>query len=724
MSFPSLNPIFTLGRARNKKVVTSLLIRRIVLSIVVGLISFSMLYAQIRKEGDRKGKARPKPVLVPDSTRVQPQVEEKKPSTALDSLRGKRDTLAFAHPDSTVIDSVRIRFIAGLGSLTGMIDTTSVLDRRQFLWTDAKYLGELMWKVPGFFWRDLGEDGTWGQLNAYGVDGRSIGILLDGRPMNDPVTGTFNLYDIPLEFIDYVEVLNGSPSMMTTMDATGTSLNLVSRSYNSYHPMTKIRFVQDPKETLLTDGLFTQNIARGLNLMIGIQRHVSQGRHANTSLDAWNIRTRLRYNISTRLNVSLTDFYTKANNGLNGGLSQAQPVNFGGDETGASVNNERAWDLRMRRDVTLSAIAHALADSSSTTQTSLFYSTLEREYGDPPNSSPTSVFHTNNIDDFTKTSFWGIRFQQRINVAPFSLTVGAQLERRECDPTRILPAIIEIEQSGFGSAEARLIKSITPSFSFRYTSLRGKDFLNVGAGVKAGVSKWITFSADVLWADRPPTLQELYWRDSTVFRPAGIAMEHHKLIQGGLNVQASSNIQLSVTGFQRTIKNAILYSPTVTNSDTYAIEILNVDDVKVLGLNGQITLHWGPIEAFGVMTLSQYKQKDTLKIPVPDVMLTGEVVYRNMFFKDKLDVKFGVRSQFNNRQYGMHFDPQTLSYVQYRLDILGRSSTIDFFMIAKIGDAYISLSWDNILNTTYILAPIYPMAGRHLRIGVNWIFID
>ena len=46
--------------------------------------------------------------------------------------------------------------------------------------------------------------------------------------------------------------------------------------------------------------------------------------------------------------------------------------------------NQYAHDDRSRRDVTLSAIARIFSDSSSTTQASFYYSTLEREYWNPP----------------------------------------------------------------------------------------------------------------------------------------------------------------------------------------------------------------------------------------------------------------------------------------------------------------------------------------------------
>jgi outer membrane cobalamin receptor len=650
----------------------------------------------------------------------------RKQSSFIDTLKKRIDTTSLAHSDSTVKDSVRIRFLPGMGQIIDEADTTDVLHQKQFLWSDAKYTGDLLWKLPGFFYRDLGEAGKWGELNAFGVDGRGIGILLDGRPMNDPVTGTYNLSDLPLEFIDHTEILSGSTSILASSE-NGVALNFISRSYNSFRPLTKLRFVQDPKGTILTDGLFTQNVARGLNLMISFTRQTSNGNYpqiVNTiivpALDAWNVRTRLRYNFSDRLNISLTDFYTKASNGLNGGVDISSSTNIF-NEASAVVMNNFQHDDRSRRDETLSAIARIFSDSSSTTQASLYYSTLEREYWNPPDYQNG---HYQNIDDSTKASFWGIRFQQWLSFNPVHLTVGGNLERRQSDSTRTLPSHIESEKSLFAQAELRLINIFIPSVSLRSTSLEGESAFSSCVGAKSVLLDWLMLFVDASKYDRFPTIQERYWRDSTVIRTNGIVKEQHSFLQGGININAGSNFQLSLSGFQRTVKNAIVFEPTVTKYGSSAIGISNINEVKSLGLNGRIMFYWHHFEIFGVMTLTRYTQAETLKTITPDLILAGEVSYRDKFFKEKLDVKFGLRSNFYNHQQGMQFDPQTLSYSQYKTDLLGRSTTFDLFMILKIGDAYLSLSCNNILNAGYILAPIYPMPGRNIRLGVNWVFMD
>jgi hypothetical protein len=552
--------------------------------------------------------------------------------------------------------------------------------------------------------------------------------MLDGRPMNDPVTGTYNLYDMPLEFIDHVEIFSGSKTNIAA-DQQGVALNIISRSYNSLRPVTKLRFVQDPKGTILTDGIFTQNIARGLNLMIGFQRHVTQGRYFNAELDAWNVRTRLRYNISDRLNIALTDFYTKAVNGLNGGVDILKSIEvlrsidiF--DETSNLTVNRFSFDKRSRHDLTLSTIARLFSDSASTTQASIYYSKLDREFWNPPDLGyPYNIGE--NIDDSTKASFWGMRLQQQISLPLVYLVVGGQWERRKSDSTRTLPTYVETEKSLFMQAELRLTNIIMPSVSLRSISMNGVNTLNSGIGIKSEIGGWVTLFADATWFDRFPTIQERCQIDSTIMRGSGdILKEQHTLLQAGFDLHIGSNLRLNITGYEREVKNAIVYLPETTGYGSPAIRISNLDDVKLLGLNGSIILRLYNFELSGAATLTRYKQSDTIKTLFPDVILGGELSYRDKFFNEKLDAKFGARSRFYNRQQGMRFDPQTLSYFQYKGGILGRTATIDLFMILKIGDAHLSLTWENILDAGYYFTPIYPMPGRHIRVGVNWIFTD
>ena len=83
-----------------------------------------------------------------------------------DSLRNGRmagtDSLRRTHQDSLHIkDTTVVRFIQGIGKLTTATDTENALYRDQLLWTDSKTLGDVFWKIPGFFYRGLGEAGKY-----------------------------------------------------------------------------------------------------------------------------------------------------------------------------------------------------------------------------------------------------------------------------------------------------------------------------------------------------------------------------------------------------------------------------------------------------------------------------------------------------------------------------------------------------------------------------------
>ncbi|MBI3579776.1 MAG: TonB-dependent receptor plug domain-containing protein, partial [Ignavibacteriales bacterium] len=198
-----------------------------------------------------------------------------------------------------------------------------------------------MWTIPGFFLRELGEPGQPQHMTFEGIDSRGISVQIDGRPLHDPVTGTYNLYDIPLEYAEKLEFVDGTLSPFYGSNASAATLNFVTHQYNNNRPLTKIKYLQGPSEHILSDGIFAQNVARGFNFMFGFQRLVTDGRFQNSKYDSWNLRSRLRYNYSKRLNFWLSDFYNKSTTGFNGGIDvQKSPSIF--DEVTALVRTREA----------------------------------------------------------------------------------------------------------------------------------------------------------------------------------------------------------------------------------------------------------------------------------------------------------------------------------------------------------------------------------------------
>lgn len=51
-------------------------------------------------------------------------------------------------------------------------------------------------------------------------------------------------------------------------------------------------------------------------------------------------------------------------------------------------------------------------------------------------------------------------------------------------------------------------------------------------------------------------------------------------------------------------------------------------------------------------------------------------------------------------------------------------ASVDFYTVARIGDAHVLFVWENPFNVNTMMVPYYPLLDRNVKIGVNWVFID
>ncbi len=623
---------------------------------------------------------------------------------------------AVTFPDSlqeATGDTLRVRFIPAIGSIQGRADSSSVVHSSQFVRTDVKYLGELVWKIPGFFFDDLGEFGKYSRPHAFG---NGIAVLLDGRPLNDPLTGTVNLYDIPIEAIEEVEPTTGSASVPLSAYGNTTVLNLVTRQYNNTRPITKLRYVQGPFEYGLTDGLFVQNIARGTNLMLGFQRHVTDGRFINSAYDSWHIRGRLRYNHSDRLNITLTEFYSSATNGLNGGVDPAQsPSVF--DEVTAVVRSSDASEKTSRHDLTLLAVGKFLDDSSATTRLNAYFSEVVREYEDPDDFRIAS-----GISEHHLSSVLGVRITQDFRSHLYDALIGIQLDRLRVLGSPAVGSNTESRGALFAQVALHISDLILPTASLRHEYVAGSSALSLGLRAAINALPCLSVYGDVSSIPRYPTFRERYWNDSTLVRSTLPSTERHDNIELGFQLKSGENASLSLSGFHRTITDAMVFVPRRNSPVTTELSI--VPQVTVRGFSGRISLQLWSFDLFSTVLFTDQQYGGTTKSLLPRWNTSGELAYRNLLFGGAMNLRVGGRWRFASGHRGMQFLPRPSLFVENAGGSLPEFSTIDLFLVAQLGDAYLSLSWENILHTNAMLVQDYPMPGRGIRLGVNWRFID
>jgi hypothetical protein len=72
----------------------------------------------------------------------------------------------------------------------------------------------------------------------------------------------------------------------------------------------------------------------------------------------------------------------------------------------------------------------------------------------------------------------------------------------------------------------------------------------------------------------------------------------------------------------------------------------------------------------------------------------------------------------------VEFNPEVVAYVTGTNRSIGRGGVIDFLLIARIGDAYVHLTWENLTNVQYFSSPFYPVLDRAVRFGISWEFFN
>ena len=629
--------------------------------------------------------------------------------TSPDSLsRQAADTLGTA-------DSVRTTFIPNLGTISSHDSTEFSASR--FIWTDAVTLVDLLDFRPGLLTRRLGAAGQSDLMTIGGIDWRGAALLVDGRPMNDPVTGIENLYDIPLEFIDHVELLTGPESFLHAQNATAAAINIVTRQYNTGRPITKVRFMQGPSEHLLTDALFTQNIARKLNLTFGLQRQVTDGRFFNSAYDSWSVRSRLRYNVSEYLNLSLMDLYRRSVTGLNSGVLIDSTRSLGVDpfnEAEAIVSSRQGSQTHARRDITLHAIAALFPDSTWTTKAAVYYSTAERDFRD----SLTSGLFENFSWNLT-----GGTVRQALRFEPLSVDFGGQIESRRA--SFVMPSLNPRKNyaAWFGLMSFNVANIVQPSGFVRGESYGEGRAFSYGASLLFRPVEIFELKAAHSRFARFPSLQESAWGLYRLSSNSLGLLERHTLSELTGTLHIGSSFRASAAISQRTVSGALLFTPaSALSATTLVLEV--IPELSVLQFSGDVGLRLWVFDASGSLTYTEEKKQDVPVLLSPKSVLTGELSYRDNLLDGALKTRLGMRSRYVSRHHGVRFHPSAMVYAENTGRSLIPFSTLDLFGVFNIGDAFINLTWGNVLDKNYLTVYPYPELGRHLRISVNWIFLD
>ncbi|MDH3252849.1 MAG: TonB-dependent receptor plug domain-containing protein, partial [Ignavibacteria bacterium] len=590
-------------------------------------------------------------------------------------------------------------------------------------WLHHRYLGEVLMTYPGVVMREQFSLGHYSQLTMRGVDWRGIAYTMNGRLLNDPSSGIYNPYYVVAEYGDRFEIVTGTRAFLYGLNSTGGIVNMVTRNYNSNRPLSKINYTEGGYNEQYSDGTFSQNISRRLNFTFGFQHQSTDTRFINGTHLAWNARVKLRYELSRKLNLILSEYYTSTKTQMNGGVQVADGVTeISFDPLRATVRNASSYEKANRHDVDLSLVGTLLGDTTNVTTLTLYYSNSLREYRDEPEGgfTPDSIA----IRSDHRSSWMGALFTQNYDLEWQRLSVGGSIEIRQIEGSPNIGRRRNVIGGVWGKEELLLSDRVILSGYARYDQYLGQSYLGAGADATIRLSSSLSVHGGFSFSRRVPTYQELYWQGADVSRISSLDAEQHRNVEAGARLEIPSLLSTRLTVFHRTVTDPIRVLGYDGGGPFTGILFVNASPIRTTGLEASVVVRpWVlTIEGTGTFLI---QEDDTSTLGVyPRFTGVGGVYYWNSIFRGALDLKVGVRGKISTRQDGEQFNPEVLAYATNTGQPISAGSSIDFVLTARIGDAHIHLLWENLLNSRYFLTPFYPVYERAVRFGISWQFLD
>jgi hypothetical protein len=237
------------------------------------------------------------------------------------------------------------------------------------------------------------------------------------------------------------------------------------------------------------------------------------------------------------------------------------------------------------------------------------------------------------------------------------------------------------------------------------------------------VTDWLSVWGGLSRTFRYPTVQELSWIDSTVVRVGLPRKENHALSELGLRIK-NGTLSISLRGFRRVVDDAIVLAQAEIPGTASSQKVMLFPQVELKGAAAGLSIQVWRIGLSGTLAYTDYRQQGRSALPFPRFSSISELSYRDIFGDHVVDLKVAARLRAVSRHYGLEFVPSLSSFAQQNSVLMPGFSSLDLYTVAKIGDAYVTFVSENPFNVNRMTVPYYPLLGRNIKLGVNWIFTD
>lgn len=513
----------------------------------------------------------------------------------------------------------------------------------------------------------------------------------------------------PIENIENIEILTGSQAVIIGNNSNGALINLQEIQHHTYKPYTKIWYNQGIDETLSADGMFSQNFAKNFNFLFGFRSLFSPGTFDNQWVENWNIRAKIRWNIDSLSNLSISENFTNYGISQSGGINTNISTNYFDPLNAIPLFAQS--DLRLFQhnlNLSYTKLLDIEATSSFASSLSIInndYTFYDRDglFFAPSDSSNNFIF--NNLTIANNTSY-----ELKFNTLKFK--TGADLSYLILDKKNTLSYNNYFDYGIYGFASILPISQLELSGGVRYLNQSNHKGYSFGGRLDYSLENQNRIFLDFSSSSVVPSLINLNYSPNQL----------NNLILLGIEWNYETT-KLNSLFFYRVIQNLLTFEFTYdTLLEKYEIK-RNISNTKnYIGLD--------------ITTLSQWKNINlelTLKVNFENGTKISEQNFPLMFLNSRIYysiksnenyINLGIEGELISPFRGLSYLPLYNGYYRSPVVSSWMVNGLTAFALGKLGNAYVKLLFVNILNQGYYYNPINPEPGRHFQFAFTWAFLD
>ncbi|MCX6147887.1 MAG: hypothetical protein NTW25_11675, partial [Candidatus Kapabacteria bacterium] len=322
---------------------------------------------------------------------------------------------------------------------------------------------------------------------------------------------------------------------------------------------------------------------------------------------------------------------------------------------------------------------------------------------------------------FYNDSYYGMNVQiEKKLLNTFTLISGVEIEQSNIDSTQYHNKYSSSNLSLFGFLKNDFTNHLKLNGGIRLSKIYEKTNLNLGVNLIYQINLNNYFKVDLSISERSPSyLEGLSLKDE---RSSLLLIEYNKI--------DSAKSNLRIEGFYRVTDNLILNEALLRNNIIINSISRNALSKQSYGINISskykiLENYFQTKDEFNLNTNLQlnFSSYDSLKnsfLPVVYFKFTPN--YK--FFVNHSALTIGINLLFMSSFKGMSYIPFNNSFLTNNIESGAMMNGIDAFAVAKLGNAHVKLSFQNIANSGYYFQPYYPMLNRNIRFSVSWSFFD